>query len=86
MIPFLLIVAGLAVILYLLFRPASRRNQPLDSGVDFSGSPSPSGTSSSEAFAGQGGEFGGAGASGSWNDSSVAGSEGGGSDGGGGGD
>lgn len=82
---FILVVAGLVLVLYLLQRRKPARNRDHFSSADYGYS----GAASSEttnAYGGAGGEFGSAGASGSWGSSEPSGGDGGSDGGGGGGD
>ncbi|OAJ70255.1 hypothetical protein A7976_01045 [Methylobacillus sp. MM3] len=81
MTAFLLLVAGLALVWYLLQRRRPRRTRDAYSGADGYVDDSEYSGTSSEPFSGGGGAFGGGGASGDWNGpDSSGGSDGGGGD------
>lgn len=72
---FILVVAGLMLVLYLLQRRGPARNRDHFSSADYGYTGAASGETTND-FSGAGGEFGGAGASGGWESSGSSGSDG----------
>lgn len=85
MAAFILIVAGLLLVWYLLQRRRPKHNLDNYSSTETDVRSGGDATAAADVYAGGGGTFGGAGASGDWSVSESSGAGGGGGDGGGGG-